>query len=204
MQSTAPVPPPPADQERRAPARRWVVPVSVAVAVAVLAPVLWVAGGFKETPKQPGKPAGKALDLGLFSVTVHDARAGLADGQFGAAKERYLIVRMRVLNKGKETVSLSDGGLKDGVVARTAAGKWVEPDRFEGVAGGTATSTTQPGLPVEASAMWKLGQSEVPAKLTVGLRMWKYDHGFTDTAFNWLPDKADDALAGRLALPVGR
>ncbi|NVI92449.1 hypothetical protein [Actinomadura sp. BRA 177] len=100
MQSTAPVPPEP---EQRAAVRRWVVPLAVLGVLVVLVPVVWVAGGFKATPKQPAKKAGERLDLGLFSVTVHDVRIGLADDAFGSGKKRYLIMRMRVLNKGKET-----------------------------------------------------------------------------------------------------
>ncbi|WP_131732299.1 hypothetical protein [Actinomadura formosensis] len=199
MRSTAPVPP---DPEQRVGARRWVVPGAVLGVVAVLVPVVWVAGGFKETPKQPAKKAGDPLDLGLFSVTVRDARIGLAGGMFGSGEQRFLIVRMRVLNKGKKTISLGSGGLSEGVVARTGAGKWVEPERIDGVAGGAKTDTTQPGLPVEASAMWGMGPADAPAKLTVGLRKWKYEHGFTDSSFNWIVDPKSDELVGRLTLAV--
>ncbi|CNE27369.1 Uncharacterised protein [Mycobacterium tuberculosis] len=170
---------------------------------AVLVPVVWVAGGFKATPKQPVAKAGERLDLGLFEVTVHDARIGSARETFGSGEQRYLIVRMRVLNKGKETKSLGSGGLTDGVVALTKAGTWVKPERVDGVAGGAQTDMTQPGLPVEASAMWKMGPADSPTRLTVGLRKWKYEHGFTDSDFNWFVDQKSDKLAGRLTLPVG-
>jgi hypothetical protein len=170
--------------------------------LAVLVPVLWLTGGFKETPKQPVRQPGRPLDLGLFTVTVHDVRIGLADARFGSARERFLIVRMRVLNNSKETASLGIGGLGDGVVALTKAGKWVKPERVDGVAAGANTATTQPGLPVEASAMWKMGPADAPTKLTVGLRKWEYEHGFTDSGYNWLIDTEKDELAGRLTLPV--
>ena len=178
------------------------MPLAIAVVAAVLVPGVWVAGGFAETPKQPVKKAGEALDLGLFAVTVRDARIGVADGTFGTGKKRFLIVRMRVLNKGKETTSLGGGGLSKGVVALTKAGKWVEPERIEGVAAGAKTDMAQPGLPVEASAMWEMGPADSPTELTVGLREWKYDHGFTDAAYNWVITPGSDALAGRLTLPV--
>ncbi|MFI0410722.1 hypothetical protein [Actinomadura sp. 3N508] len=206
MYSYAPVPPPPAEpaggRPQRASARRWVVPLCVLCAVAVLVPVLWVTGGFAETPKQPSQPAGKALDLGLFTVTVRDARVGLVDGGFGSKKERFLIVRMRVVNKGKETKSLHIGGLADGVAALTKDGKWVKPEEVEGVAGGAETIVAQPELPVEVSVMWKLGPADAPRKLTVGLRKWTYDHGFTDHAYSWKVDRESDKLVGRLTLPV--
>ncbi|WUH98145.1 DUF4352 domain-containing protein [Spirillospora sp. NBC_00431] len=207
MHSYAPVPPlpgePPGEQgRRRGSARRWVVPLCAVCAVAVLVPALWVTGGFEKVPKQPAQPAGKALDLGLFTVTVRDARIGLVTGDFGSRKERFLIVRMRVVNKGKETESLNRGGLADGVAALTKAGKWVKPEQVDGVAGGARTGVVQPGLPVEAAMIWKLGQSDAPRKLTVGLRKWTYDHGFTDSTFNWMVDPEDDTLVGRLTLPV--
>ncbi|TMQ98313.1 hypothetical protein ETD83_19345 [Actinomadura soli] len=202
MHSYAPVPPPPAEPPGERRQRRWVVPLCVLGAVAVLAPVLWVTGGFEETPKQPSVPAGKALDLGLFTVTVRDARVGLETGAFGGKKERFLIVRMRVVNRGKETKSLDRGGLADGVAALTKDGKWVKPEQVEGVAGGSETGVAQPELPVEVSAMWKLGPVDAPRKLTVGLRKWTYDHGFTDSTFNWMIDREDDTLVGRLTLPV--
>lgn len=172
------------------------------VLVAVLAAGVWAAGGFEEKPEQPAKKAGERLDLGLFEVTVRDVRIGLAN-TFGSDKKRFLIMRMRVLNKGKETKSLGTGGLTDGVVALTKAGKWVKPERIEGVAGGAGTGTAQPGLPVEASAMWEMGPADAPKKLTVGLREWKYEHGFTDTSFNWIVDQRSDEFAGRLTLAVG-
>ncbi|MFI0372711.1 hypothetical protein ACH35V_33030 [Actinomadura sp. 1N219] len=202
MYSYAPVPPPPVEPAEERRQRRWVVPLCVLSAVAVLVPVLWVTGGLEETPKQPAEQAGKTLDLGLFSVTVRDARVGLEGGGFGGEKERFLIVRMRVVNKGKETESLDTGGLADGVAALTKDGKWVKPEQVEGVAGGAKTGVAQPELPVEASAMWKLGPVDAPPKLTVGLRKWSYDHGFTDSSFNWTIDREDETLVGRLTLPV--
>ncbi|MFA1550823.1 hypothetical protein [Actinomadura chokoriensis] len=199
MQSTAPSPP---GFQQRTAARRWVVPVAVLGVVAVLVPVVWVAGGFKATPKQPVRKAGESLDLGLFAVTVRDVRIGLVDETFGSGKKRFLILRMRVLNKGKETKSLSIGGLSDGVVALTRAGTWVKPEQVDGVAGGTRTDAAQPGLPVEASAMWAMGPADKPTRLTVGLRKWNYEHGFTDSTFNWIVDQKSDEFAGRLTLPV--
>ncbi|WP_149263111.1 hypothetical protein [Actinomadura sp. K4S16] len=202
MLPSAPAPPPPAGPARRATRPRWLAPAAAAGVAAILVPVLWVTGGFKETPKQPAAKPGKPLDLGLFEVTVHDARIGQVEGGFGAGRERRLIVRLRVLNKGQETESLGIGGLSDGVVALTKAGKWLKPDDVEGVAGGSKTGTTQPGLPVEASAMWKMGPADAPTELTVGLRKWEYEHGFTDDDYNWLVDPKSDELAGRLTLPV--
>ncbi|TDD83290.1 hypothetical protein [Actinomadura rubrisoli] len=201
MQTTAPVPPPPGGRGHRRP-RRLLVPVSVVCALAVLVPGLWLAGGFEEVPQEPERAPGKPVDLGLFTVTVQDARIGLATAAFGSGKQRFLIVRLRVVNTGKETASLGFGGLSDGVAARARTGKWVKPDQVEGVAAGAKTDTTQPGLPVDASAMWKMGPADAPRQFTIGLRKWEYDHGFTDASYRWRIDQEDDALAGRLTLPV--
>src|SRR5690606_30004538 len=127
-----PVPPPSGPAEQNRPVRRWGVPLGLLGVLAVVAAVLWVTGGLKETPKQPVKQPGKALDLGLFTVTVRDARIGLADAGLGSEQERFLIVRMRVENRGKETEQLGTGGLADGVVALTKTGEWVKPDEVEG------------------------------------------------------------------------
>ena len=178
------------------------VPLCVLGVLAVVVALLWGTGGFKETPKQPSKPAGKPVDLGLFDVTVRDARIGMATGDFGSKPERFLIVRMKVANKGKETESLGTGGLADGVGALTKDGKWAKPDQVEGVAARAETGVAQPGLPVEASVMWKLRPDDSPAKLTVGLREWKYEHGFTDDTYTWVVQHEGGKLAGRLSLPV--
>ena len=171
-------------------------------AVVVLAAVLWATGGLREKPKQPAKSPGEAIDVGLFSLTVHDVRAGVSGGGLDGSK-RFLIVRMRVVNKGKETAWLGSSGLQGGVVARTKAGKWVEPDKVTGVAAGSETYTVQPGLPVEASVMWELGPAQSPETFTFGLREWKYDHGFTDEDYLWRVQREGGELAARYTLPVG-
>lgn len=176
--------------------------MAVVCAAAVAAVVLWATGGFAAAPEQPVKKPGKPLNVGLFTITVHDARIGLVEGAFDSGRQRYLIVRMRVLNNGKETAPLGDGGLTDGLAARTKAGKWVEPDEVEGVAGGAKTDTTQPGLPVEASAMWKMGPADAPKEFTVGLRQWEYKTGFTDLSYNWLVDAKSKKLAAKMTLPI--
>ncbi|WP_030173525.1 hypothetical protein [Spirillospora albida] len=198
MQGYAPVPPGP--EGRRAP-RRLVAVGAVLGVLAVLVPLVWVTGGFEETPKEPVKRAGAVLDTELFDVTVRDVRVGAGDSGLGNQKERFLIVRMRVVNKGKETAPLGFGGVQEAVVARTAAGKWVRPDEIEGLAAGATTQVTQPGLAVEVSAMWKLGQANPPRSFTVGVRRWKYDHGFTDETYRWMVD-TEEPFAGRLTLPV--
>ncbi|MFD0691578.1 hypothetical protein [Actinomadura fibrosa] len=202
MQPSAPVPPPPGEHGRRGTSRRLLVPVLAACALAVGVPVLWVTGGFAETPQQPAVRAGQPVDLGLFTVTVRDARIGLDDSGIGSTRERFVIVRLHVVNKGKESVGLGIGGLSQGLAARTRKGQWIRPDDVDGVAGGAKTDMVQPGLPVEASAKWKAGPADAPRQFTIGLRKWTYDHGFTDTTYAWRVDLQDDALAGRLTLPV--
>ncbi|MFV2209884.1 hypothetical protein ACFHW2_06645 [Actinomadura sp. LOL_016] len=198
MQYSAPLPHQPTTGRRR----RVVWASAVACAMVALAGVLWVTGGLKEKPKQPVKSPGEAIDAGLFSLTVHDVRAGVADGGLGG-DERFLIVRMRVVNKGEETARLGSGGLQDGVFARTKDGKWVKPDQVTGVAAGAKTDAAQPDLPVEASVMWKLGSGQPPATFTFGLREWKYDHGFTDSTYMWRVQAEGGEMAARYTLPVG-
>lgn len=176
---------------------------AVACAAVVLAGVLWATGGLKDKPKQPVKSPEKAVDVGLFSLTVHDVRAGTSENGLETGAQRFLIVRVRVVNKGKETAWLGSSGLQEGVVARTKDGKWVEPDKVTGVAAGSETYTVQPGLPVEASVMWELGQAQPPETFTFGLREWKYDHGFTDEEYTWRVQREGGALAARYTLPVG-
>jgi hypothetical protein len=168
----------------------------------VLAGVLWVTGGLRETPPQPVKAAGKEIDQGRFKVTVRDARIATADAAFGPARQRYVIVRMRVVNTGKETASLGGSGLAAGVAARTKDGKWIKPDEAEGLAAGSQTTVVQPGLPVEASVMWKAGPADAPKQFTIGLRGWAYEPGFTDTTYSWRVETEGGKMAGRLTLPV--
>ncbi|QFG22097.1 DUF4352 domain-containing protein [Actinomadura sp. WMMB 499] len=199
MQYTAPVPHQPTTGRRR----RWVWTSAVACAVIVLAAVLWVTGGLEEKPKQPVKSPGKAVDVKRFALTVHDVRAGTADSALGGGNERFLIVRMRVVNKSEQTARLGGTGLQDGVVARTKDGKWVKPDQVTGVAAGAKTDAAQPDLPVEASVMWKLGTAAPPETFTFGLREWEYDHGFTDSEYTWRVQAEGGELAARFTLPVG-
>ncbi|GAA4099665.1 hypothetical protein GCM10022214_75940 [Actinomadura miaoliensis] len=177
--------------------------MSAAGAAAVLVSVLWLTGGLRETPQEPVKAPGRPIDQGWFDVTVRDARIVNVRPPFGNAPQRRLEVRLRVVNKGKETASLGLSGFGQGVAARAANGKWVKPEDVEGTAAGSATAVVQPGLPVEAAARWPLGPREAPAAFTVGLRKWEFGTGFTDTSFRWRVELEDDAgLAGRLTLPV--
>jgi hypothetical protein len=74
---------------------------------------------------------------------------------------------------------------------------------MEGTAAGAKTSVVQPGLPVDAEAMWRLGAADAPDKFTVGLRTWEYRRGFTVASFSWWLDQdAGSPFAGRLTLPV--
>ncbi|MFI0350686.1 hypothetical protein [Actinomadura sp. 9N407] len=179
------------------------MPLAVVGVVAVLLAVLGVTGGLAETPPQPVKQAGEEIDQGRFKVTVRDARIA-ARNAFGPGKERYIVVRMRVVNTGNDTASLSGSGLSGGVAARTKAGKWVKPDDAEGLVAGSKTSVIQPGLPVEASVMWKAGPTDAPRQFTVGLRRWAYEPGFTDSTYRWRLDTKGDKMAGRLTLTVAQ
>ncbi|WP_146150277.1 hypothetical protein [Actinomadura rubrobrunea] len=200
-----PMSPPPPRTSPEPARRRRLLPASAVGAVAVLASVLWATGGLKETPQEPGKAPGKPIDLGWFDVTVRDARIATVQGVFDKTPQRRIVVRLRVVNKGKETATLGRGGFADGVAARTAKGTWLRPDEVEGTAAGAPTDVVQPGLPVEAAAQWRLGPQDSPATFTVGLRKWKFDRGFTDTSFRWrLQAEKGDALAGRLTLRVAR
>ncbi|MBO2454303.1 hypothetical protein J4573_44960 [Actinomadura barringtoniae] len=204
MRSPPPVaPPPPVGAPAPRPKPRWhrfVLPVGAAVAFALFVGVLWVVGGLKETPQQPVKAPGNEIDQGRFSVTVRDAKIVMQKGALDIKIQRYVIVRMHVVSHDKESASLSSGGLLNGVAARTKTGKWVPPDDIEATAAGSKTLSIQPGLPVEAVAMWKMGPADAPKEFTVGLRQWEWGTGFTDKEYDWRTDPTDDALAGKLTL----
>ncbi|KAB2347811.1 hypothetical protein [Actinomadura rudentiformis] len=205
MQPSPPVAPlPPASQQVDEPARRrFLVPAVVVGVVAVLLPVLWLTGGLDQTPQQPERSPGQAVDAGKFTVTVHEARIQTAKTISDRKPERYVVVRVRVVNNDKETVSLGVGGLRDGIAARTKAGKWVPPDDVNGTATGGKVNAVEPGLPVEASVMWRMGPADAPTTFTVGVLTWEYGTGFTDNEYKWrVVDKSGGKLAGLLTLPV--
>ncbi|GAA2615526.1 hypothetical protein SMC26_25065 [Actinomadura fulvescens] len=206
MQPSPPVAPLPPASEQAAdePARRrFVVPAAVAGAVSLLLPALWLTGGLDRTPQQPERAAGEAVNAGKFTVTVREARVETAKTIFDTKPERYVVVRVRVANNDKSTASLGAGGLKEGLAARTKTGKWLPPDDVDGTASGGKIGAIEPGLPVEASAKWRMGPADSPTRFTVGVLNWEYGTGFTDNEYKWrVVDKAEDRLAGLVTLPV--
>jgi hypothetical protein len=164
--------------------------------------VLGLTGGLDEKPAQPVASAGRTIDQGRFKVIVRDVRIGSAATGLGTNRQRFVIARMRVVNAGKETAPLSGSGLAAGIAARTKSGKWVKPDEVEGLSAGSKTGAVQPGLPVEASVMWRAGPADAPRQFTIGLRKWAYEQGFSDASFSWRVETKDDELAARLTLPV--
>ncbi|WP_067813520.1 hypothetical protein [Actinomadura kijaniata] len=158
-----------------------------------------LAGGFAGTPPQPDKPAGKPIDVGAFEVTVRDT---LVTTDRFDRNQRFLAVRMRVVNKGRESAALGAGGLRFGLVGRTRDGRWVNPDDVEAVAAGSKIYEVHPGLPVEATAKWRMGPADAPGRFVLGLREWEYGPGFTDTDIRWRADTEDDRLAARVTLAV--
>ncbi|MGK5550467.1 hypothetical protein ACSNOI_02535 [Actinomadura kijaniata] len=178
---------------------RRLVPGLVLGALVLGAAGVGLAGGFAGTPPQPDKPAGKPIDVGAFEVTVRDT---LVTTDRFDRKQRFLAVRMRVVNKGRESAALGVGGLRFGLVARTRDGKWVNPDDVDAVAAGSPVYEVHPGLPVEATAKWRMGPADAPRRFVLGLREWKYGPGFTDTDIRWRADTEDDRLAARVTLAV--
>ncbi|XVQ11659.1 hypothetical protein ACQP1W_03485 [Spirillospora sp. CA-255316] len=178
------------------------IPAAVAATGLALLAVLGLTGGLDEKPAQPVASAGKTIDQGRFKVTVRDVRIGTAATGFGTNRQRFVIARMRVVNAGKETASLGGSGLAAGIAARTKDGKWLKPDEVEGLSAGSRTSAVQPGLPVEASVMWRAGPADSPRQFTIGLRKWVYEQGFSNASFTWRVETKDDELAARLTLPV--
>ncbi|MFG2006568.1 hypothetical protein ACGFNU_46225 [Spirillospora sp. NPDC048911] len=205
MQPTSPVAPlPPASQQADGPTgRRFLVPAAVAGVIAVLLPVVWLTGGLDRTPQQPRRAPGQSVDAGKFTVTVLDARVRTARTIFDKKPERYVVVRTRVVNNDKESASLGPGGFRDGIAARTKAGTWVPPDDTDGTMAGIKVSAIEPGLPVEATAMWRMGPADAPKQFTVGVLGWEYGHGFNDKSYRWrVTDRTGGRLAGLLTLPV--
>jgi hypothetical protein len=176
-------------------------------ALLLLTAVLWVVGGLKATADGPRqvKP-GVAVDQGRFTVTVESARVGQVKEKLGSGRVSALIVRLNVVNNDKETASLS-GDLGAGFAGEPRPGTYLEPTDIIGLAGGARTSVetgaVQPGLPVEAEAVWELKPGSAPEQITVALRRWEYGSGFTDLQKRWKVDK-QAPMTARVTLAVTR
>jgi hypothetical protein len=180
----------PAEESRR----RGLTP-AVAGVFLLLTAVLWATGGLRATANGPlrAKP-GVAVNQGRFTVTVKSARIGQVNEKLGSGRVSALVVRLTVVNNDKETVSLT-GDLEDGFAGEPRPGTYLEPTDIIGYAGGAETGMVQPGLPVEAEAVWELKPGTAPEQITVALRRWEYGSGFTELRKRWSVSKQSPMTA---------
>jgi hypothetical protein len=170
--------------------------------LAVLTALLWAAGGLKTRPHGPAEvEPGAAVDQGRFTVKVQDARLARVRLVFGTRQVNALVVRMHVASNDKRTASLNTE-LQTGIAGEPRPGTYVQPAEVNGLAHGFKTASVQPGLPVEAEAIWELGPGSAPRQITVVLRQWDYARGFTDLTERWTVTK-ESRIVAKVTLPVG-
>jgi len=188
------------ESSRRRPLAWATVLTTVGVAVSALG----MAGGLaarSSGPKQygPGTPVNQVR----FTVTVLGARIGLLQSDFSGAAKRSLIVKMRVVNDGKNSASVSVA-LATGLAGEPTPGNYKQVGAMTGLAAdGSKTSSVEPGLPIEAEASWELAPGVSPAKVTIALRQWEYRPGFTDEQYSWWMSKLSTVIA-EVTVPVAR
>jgi hypothetical protein len=177
------------------------VTAAIAGALAVLTAVLWLTGGLKSQPSGPQKVApGSAFDQGRFTVTVRDARISVQKVTLGDKQERLLIVRMHIANNDTKTASLfTDFGTAFTGVPKP--GTYLQPREINGVAFGEKTFDVQPGLPVDAEAVWPLPANASPRQMTVALRQWDFGPGFTRLEKEWTATRTSPVIA-TVTMPV--
>jgi hypothetical protein len=198
---------PPAPPGMPAPAGdrpRYRMPRTTAVVVAalgVIAAVTLVTGGFRARPAAPDRVRpGAAVDQGRFSVQVLGAWTGVAKLRAETRSVPVLVVRMRVTNTGKDTVTMAEPtfGFAAGVLLGPAP--YRPPDDVRNDPAKGAADSLPPRLTRAVDVMWKLtGRPPQPA--VIELRQWTYRLQFDGGGYYWSTGK-DAATVAEATVPV--
>ena len=168
----------------------------------VVIAVLWAFGGLQARPDSVAAVGpGTAVDQGLFTVQVIDARSGQMKLHPYDPMANLLAVRMRVTNNGEQSYGMTS--FLDGISAEPKPGKYADADamRTEGQIQGNETSTIHPRLPVTVQVVWVLPNGVAPRSIVLALRTWNYGQGFTDDDIYWSVTK-QSPMKARVTVPV--
>lgn len=176
----------------------------VVAVVGVLTVVAWVTGGLRSesaTPPPRVAPGGD-VDQGRFTVRVLNAHIERTKVGFDNKLVPALLVRMRVTNTGKDTVSMDNGtfGFSAGVLLGPGPGAGRRPDGARNdLTKGTAL-TLQPRVPRDLDLIWKWTGAP-PAQVTLDLHQWVHRLQFDHGGYLWLNGK-DTPTVAAVTVPV--
>ncbi len=172
----------------------------VVAVVGALTAVTWVTGGLRAHSSGPDRVRpGATVDQGRFSVQVINAHTATAKLLWDNKPGPVLVVRMRVTNIGKDSVSMATRGCGfcSGVFLEP---KYLEPDDVKvDPAKGTADSL-QPRVPRDVDVFWKL-TGPAPQRVTIDLHQWTYRLQFNHDAYYWIAGKRAATVAA-VTVPV--
>lgn len=193
---------PPTDSDGEGPRRR---PLGAAVGVGVPALLLGVAaifGGLRAQATGPVKAAaGSTVDQGLFKVAVLDAHLERRKSDLSGTTAKVLVVRMHVALKDGTSHGLDE--FLDGMVAEPKPGVYVDADQSMtiGRIAGAATTGIHPRMPIDVLAAWPIPATATPRTVTIALRRWAHQQGFTSPTYYWYAGKSSP-YAATVTLPV--
>jgi hypothetical protein len=185
-------------------ARRMLLTVSTASAVAVVAGA-WATGGLRAVPRpQPRKPA-SSIDLGRYDVDVTGAVLHRETG--GPVT---LDVTLRVADKDSRSVLLQDFAV-NALSLETAGGPAVNPLSATAFSQGVDVSMLPPGVPLKVVLTYGLASAKIPPQFHARIVFWGYDHreDFFYGHTQWKPHKPakvknDDPAEFEVPLPIRR
>ncbi|HZE31724.1 MAG TPA: hypothetical protein VE198_09840, partial [Actinoallomurus sp.] len=181
-------------------ARRLVLTVSMAVAVALVA-VAWATGGLRAVPEpEPRKPA-RSINLGRYAVVVTGA---LLHRESGGPVT--LDVTLRVTDQDSRSTLVQDLAV-NALALDVADGPAVKPISATGYSQGVDVNMLHPGVPAKVVLIYGLASAAVPSGFHARMVFWGYDHreDFFYGHRQWKPRKPADAKdddAGEYAVPL--
>jgi hypothetical protein len=181
-------------------ARRTVLGVSMACAVALVAG-LWADGGLRASPRpEPRKPA-TSLDLGRYAVDVTGAVLHQPAGG-----PSTLEVTLRVTDQDSRSVLLQDLAV-NALALDVAGGPAAKPLSATAYSQGVDVNILNPAVPLKVVLTYGLGSAAVPPGFHARLVFWGYDHreDFFYGHVQWKPRKPADAKSddpGEFEVPL--